>query len=222
LTATGALGGAGAEVGLDAELSRYALPLEPVDPRGAMTLSLNLIRSDDVAPAVVTVPLWAAMYRAPTAHALPVDMSIWLEGTTGSLKSTLAALMLAHFGPFDRLTLLASWTSTSNALERKAFLAKGLPLIVDDSGRRRGEARRAVGRAGQRRPIGSRDVGIHPLARPADAHPRAHAGRGVQDDARPGVDRGGAPARAGGDLASVLGRGSGLAIRRHGRRVRRD
>jgi integrase len=38
----------------------------------------------------VMAPLWAAIYRAPTASALPVDVSLWVEGPTGSLKSWLS------------------------------------------------------------------------------------------------------------------------------------
>jgi hypothetical protein len=130
----GALGAAsvdaeGVEVELGRDLGRYALPAEPENVREAMQGSLALLR---VAPLRVTVPLWAAMYRAPLAAAVPTDQALWLEGVTGSLKSTLAALFLAHFGPFDRLTLPANWSSTANGLERAAFLAKDVPLVIDD------------------------------------------------------------------------------------------
>jgi uncharacterized protein DUF927 len=57
---------------------------------------------------------------------------VWIEGATGSMKSTLAALALAHFGPFDRLHLPGAWTSTANQLERRAFLLKDVPFVIDD------------------------------------------------------------------------------------------
>jgi uncharacterized protein (DUF927 family) len=71
------------------------------------------------------------MYRAPLAHALFPDVTPWVEGPTGVLKSTLLALGMNHFGPFTRLTL-PSWTGTGNALERLAFTAKDVPLPLDD------------------------------------------------------------------------------------------
>jgi hypothetical protein len=131
LTASGALGAPEYEVDLGPELARYALPLHPEDPAGAMRESVNLLRSG-LAPMRVLIPLWGAIFRAPTATVLPIDVSVWIEGTTGSLKSTLTALALAHYGPFDRLHLPGAWTSTANQLERRAFLLKDAVFVIDD------------------------------------------------------------------------------------------
>jgi hypothetical protein len=57
---------------------------------------------------------------------------VWLFGTTGSLKSTAVALAMCHFGTFAFNTPPASWTGTTNALEKKAFLVKDAPLWIDD------------------------------------------------------------------------------------------
>ena len=64
-------------------------------------------------------------------------MSVWLFGTTGSLKSTITALALCHFGRFSyNLPAPASWTSTTAyALRYKAFVCKDAPLWVDDYAR---------------------------------------------------------------------------------------
>jgi Domain of unknown function (DUF3854) len=130
LTAAGAIGRADLEVDLGPELARYCVPSTPADPVQAMRESLALLR---VAPLPVTVPLWAATYRAPLATACPVDISLWLEGQTGSLKSTLAALFLNHFGEdFDRLHLPGAWSSTANQLERRAFILKDTLFVLDD------------------------------------------------------------------------------------------
>lgn len=51
---------------------------------------------------------------------------------TGSLKSTLAALALCHYGSFTGDTLPGSWLSTDNALEKQLFAAKDLLFVVDD------------------------------------------------------------------------------------------
>ena len=99
LTAAGAVGLDGVEVDLGHDLGKlYRLPRDSKDPVVAMRASLELLK---MAPYTVTVPLWAATYRAPLAHFWPVDMSLWLEGPTGSFKSTLAALFLAHYGTGD-------------------------------------------------------------------------------------------------------------------------
>jgi hypothetical protein len=129
LTASGGVGDDSVEVKLDGGLERYALPSEPSHPREAFLASLDLL---GIAPFEVTVPLWAAVYRAPLGQFLSTDFSLWSAGTTGSLKSTLAALFLSHFGNFDRLSLPGSWTSTANALEQCAFTLKDTLFVIDD------------------------------------------------------------------------------------------
>ena len=129
LTASGAVGRDGYEVDLGTELSKYSLPRTPQNPREAMRASLRLL---DIAPLTVTVPLWAAMFRAPLASACQVDSSLWTEGPTGSLKSTLAALFLSHFGSFSETSLSGSWSSTANQLEHRAFVLKDVPFVIDD------------------------------------------------------------------------------------------
>jgi hypothetical protein len=129
LTAAGALGSTAAEVRLDDGLEHYRLSHETQDIKTAMRASLRLLR---LAPLTVTAPLWAAAFRAPLASILPIDVSLWLEGHTGSLKSSLAALLLSHFGDFDRVRLPGSWSSTANQLERRAFVLKDALFVIDD------------------------------------------------------------------------------------------
>ena len=129
LTAAGAVGIDGIEVDLGQELARYSLPSIPHDPVNAMKISLRLL---DIAPLAVTAALWSAMYRAPLASSYPLDVSIGVEGVTGSLKSTLVALFLSHFGPFERTSLPGSWSSTANQLERRAFVLKDSVFVIDD------------------------------------------------------------------------------------------
>ncbi len=133
LTASGAIGADGFcdgfEVELGRELSRYSLPCAIEDPRGAMEFSLRLL---EIAPFGITAPLWAGIFRAPLASVYPLDIAIWLEGFTGSLKSTLAALFLCHLGHFERTSLPGAWSSTANALEHRAFILKDAPFVVDD------------------------------------------------------------------------------------------
>src|SRR5439155_14811191 len=75
-------------------------------------------------------PLLGAVYRAVLG---PVDCSVALIGQTGQGKSELAALAQQHFGAaLHRLNLPGNWTSTANALEALAFLAKDVLLVIDD------------------------------------------------------------------------------------------
>jgi len=117
------------EVDLGSELSRYKLPPLASDPAGAMKTSLELL---SLAPLRITAPLLAACFRAPLVSAFPQDLSIWIAGPTGSMKSTIAAVFQSHFGDFDRIHLPGAWSSTANQLERRAFLLKDSLFVIDD------------------------------------------------------------------------------------------
>jgi hypothetical protein len=90
LTGSGALGSDGAVEGVDvqppARLGHYRL--EVGNTGTAMQASLRLLL---LAPPRVTVPIWAAIWRALFGN---VEAVIWLVGRTGVFKSELAALVL--------------------------------------------------------------------------------------------------------------------------------
>ncbi len=77
-------------------------------------------------PDLDTVPLDRRVVR------IVPDGDLAWNPNTGSLKSTLAALALAHYGPFDRLHLPGARTSTANQLERQAFRLKDTVFVIDD------------------------------------------------------------------------------------------
>jgi hypothetical protein len=133
LHAGGAIGAEGVEVELEPGLERYAMP-DPGEARAedlaaAVQISMGFL---DLAPLRVTAPLLAAAYLAPLSEITPPDFALWLWGATGSYKSTLAALLLSHFGRFSETSLPLSFESTSNALERSLFLLKDMLAVVDD------------------------------------------------------------------------------------------
>ena len=128
LTQAGALGGSPIAVELDKELERYRLPPAPEDPLGAMEASLNFL---SIAPLRVTIPLWSAMYLAPLTPIIPPKFMLWVYGVTGTLKSTLTALALSHYGEWTEDDLIL-WSATANALEKYLFLAKDVPFVIDD------------------------------------------------------------------------------------------
>jgi hypothetical protein len=133
LHAGGGLGAQGAEpsiqVDLPDALSRYVLPEPPEgdDLAAAIRASLGVL---DVAPDVVTIPLYASIWRAVLGA---VDLSVHLHGHTGEGKTELVTLIQQHYGAgMGTRELPANWSSTANALEALAFQAKDAILVVDD------------------------------------------------------------------------------------------
>ena len=129
----GAIGPAGiAEtvvVELPDALTGFELPAPPERDElvHAVRASLRLL---DVGPDRITVPVFAATYRAALAAS---DFALHLAGSSGAFKTELAALAQQHFGAsLDSRNLKGSWTSTGNALEGLAFAAKDSLFVVDD------------------------------------------------------------------------------------------
>jgi hypothetical protein len=117
------------EMDLPPQLQRLVLPPPPSGPglRSTAEAVLGLL---DVGPLEVTMPLLLAPFRATLGD---VPFSLFLSGPTGVHKSCLAALAQQFFGAgYDFANLPANWSSTSNALEDLAFLAKDTVLVVDD------------------------------------------------------------------------------------------
>jgi hypothetical protein len=103
------------------DMELFELPA-PGDPKA----SLQLL---DLGPLEVTAPVFATIWRAPIE---PADFTLHESGPTGVFKSELAALAQQHFGTGLDARHLASWSSTANSLEARAFAAKDALLVVDD------------------------------------------------------------------------------------------
>ena len=129
LTAAGAIGAEGVEVELDPPLKRYILLPPAGDSVEVIKASFNFLLTGELK---VTLPLWTAMYLAPLSEFIDPAFTLWYVGTTGSFKSVITALALCHFGDFDYLHLPAAWRDTRNQLEKLLFLAKDIPLVIDD------------------------------------------------------------------------------------------
>jgi hypothetical protein len=132
LMATGAVGADGYEVDLGRtdNLVRYTMPQYPDAPGEGLKASLALL---EVAPPAVMVPLLGAVWRAPLSWAVSCDYSLWLVGETLSRKSSLAALVLNHYGDFpSKLTLPMSWSWTRTALEIATYQLKDALIVIDD------------------------------------------------------------------------------------------
>jgi Bifunctional DNA primase/polymerase, N-terminal len=136
LHAGGAIGADGpvsdVAVELDGELAHMALPAV-ADLPAAVRASLGLLDLD--------ATIAAATWRAPLVEFLQVAFSAYLAGPTGALKSALLGVAQAHWGArWNGVRFPANWSGTVNSIEKLAFLAKDLLLVIDDfapSGSRR-------------------------------------------------------------------------------------
>ncbi|MEI7870230.1 MAG: hypothetical protein WCI11_20295 [Candidatus Methylumidiphilus sp.] len=82
----------------------------------------------------VGVVALADSYRAPLGEAALIDYGVWLSAITGSRKSEVTALMLAHFGRgfSGARSFPANWDDTGTDLEAKGHAAKDCVFVVDD------------------------------------------------------------------------------------------
>ena len=129
----GAIGKLNATVELENSLSNYKFP-EPIeDYREALEMSYKF---KELAPDDITIPLLSMIYISPLNEFLrqaghePAYIT-FLLGVTGSMKSTLTALALSHFGDFNSKNLPSSFKDTANAIEKKGFLLKDSLTAID-------------------------------------------------------------------------------------------
>lgn len=116
----------GVRLELGPELSRYDLT-SGTDPKAGVAAAAKLLT---VTRPEVTWPLLAATL-APMFGAC--DFAVHVSGRTGTFKSELMSLYQSMYGPtMDARHLPGSWSSTPNALEAQAFLAKDSAFVIDD------------------------------------------------------------------------------------------
>ena len=138
LHAGGALGSGGnrtdIEVAADKGAMRlYCLPDPPEGDGLVRAIRASLKLKDIGRSKVVGHALIATTYRAPLGEAYRIDLSLFLAGYTGQMKSEMTAMSLAHFGQeFDSRRFPASWEDTETDIEVKAFHAKDAIFVVDD------------------------------------------------------------------------------------------
>ena len=134
LHAGGSIGAKDISVEIERSLKKYHFRDGAGNLKEAALTSLRLLM---VAPLEVTLPLMALTYLAPLCEAFRIagiepTFILWLFGGTGTRKTSLAMLFLAHFGDFGTKSPPASFKDTANALERKAFATKDTLLLIDD------------------------------------------------------------------------------------------
>ncbi|WP_195336299.1 hypothetical protein [Paraclostridium bifermentans] len=129
----GVIGESDKEVDVGEHLSNYFLPSEIVDIQKSCQASLKLL---EVAHYEVTVPLLGLVYLSPLLQSIKdvgkmPEFVVWLFGTTGSRKTSLARVFLSHFGDFTN-RLPATFNDTYASIEIKAHAIKDSLNLVDD------------------------------------------------------------------------------------------
>ena len=137
----GAVGMEGVTVNLgDNALKNYRLDgsgAEGFDRIGFREAAEISLRVQKVMKEEIGTALLGTMYLAPLREFLQLTdvvpaFALFMYGKTGTHKSTAAALALSHFGNFHAKNPPASFSSTGNQIRTEAFLAKDVPLLVDD------------------------------------------------------------------------------------------
>lgn len=121
----------------EAGLEQYKFLQDELDEnklKESIETSLSLLNAGK---ETIMVPLIGTIYLAPlqnifTELGIANGFVTWILGESGTQKSTLAALMLSHFGEFERDTIPCGFKDTVNSLEKKAFITKDSVLLVDD------------------------------------------------------------------------------------------
>ena len=134
----GALGGAdNITTELPPNLSNYRF--EKRDDVSEVEAVEAVLKLFDVAPPDISYPMLGFTYLTPLTHFLESEgitpsTLLYLRGMTGSFKTSLALVYLAHFREYTGPSSAAptNFHSTANAIEKMAFTLKDSLLLVDD------------------------------------------------------------------------------------------
>lgn len=129
----GAIGADNIAVELSGRCQQYILP-NTVTPERWITLFQFL----EVAPKSVVYPLIAFVFLSPLNEAFrqcgcEPSFIMWLQGVTGTKKSTLAAAAMNFYGEsWNNKSLPHSFKDSGNFLEKSGFLLADVLTVVDD------------------------------------------------------------------------------------------
>ena len=132
----GCIGADAVTVDMGPGLESYTLDDVP-EGLSALDAALTSASMSMVIKPRLSVPMLGVTYLAPLREFLvqagaPPSFATVLKGSTGTRKSTAAALFLSHFGHFSGTNLPASFSDTANYVRSKAFYLKDTPIVVDD------------------------------------------------------------------------------------------
>ncbi|MFE8034566.1 PriCT-2 domain-containing protein [Thiohalocapsa marina] len=120
------------DVELDDVLGHYHLP-PPPDPEQVQVAVRASLRQLDLIDATAGAVQLCRVFGAPLGHWFRLDLGIFVHGRTGTFKSELGGLAMAHYGErFGARTLPENWETTEAAMLMKAFAIKDALFEVDD------------------------------------------------------------------------------------------
>lgn len=116
------------------KLQQYCFTQNEFDIKESLQTSYSIMK---LANPKIAISLMSITYLAPLTSLLAskginADLILWVEGKTGTRKSSLAAIMQSHFGDFDRNSFPCSFRDTLNSIEKKAFITKDTLNVIDD------------------------------------------------------------------------------------------
>lgn len=123
------------EVDLSADkLQQYCFTEKEFNIQEALMESFSIL---ELADSKITIPLLATTYLAPLVSIfqeenINADYVLWIEGKTGTRKSSVTAMLLSHFGNFSRNSFPSSFRDTLNSIEKKSFITKDTINVIDD------------------------------------------------------------------------------------------
>ena len=132
----GDLGDTNIEVDLsDDKLEQYQFTDKAdIDMKEALATSFSIL---ELADYKISIPLLATTYLAPLTtifqeEGINADYILWIQGKSGTRKSSLTAVLLSHYGNFSRNNFPCSFRDTLNSIEKKAFILKDSLNVIDD------------------------------------------------------------------------------------------
>ncbi len=137
LTSAGALGKDGINPNVKVNMTCEGLSVfnlkgvnEDADIKDVIKTSLNLL---EMGPKHIMYPLLCMIYCAPLSDIILNNFSVFLSGKSGEFKTEAAIIVQSHYGKdFSAENLPGYWRSTTNSLEKKAFICKDVVMVIDD------------------------------------------------------------------------------------------
>ena len=129
LHAGGAIGADNVSVELAARANMICLPNPCETPQEAIEASLAIL---DIGAPATMFPLLATPFRAAVSSLRANPFVIFLYGTSGTYKTSVATLTASHFGDFDDKKTLTSFSSTKHAIAYQLAEATDTFALVDD------------------------------------------------------------------------------------------
>lgn len=116
------------------KLEQYCFTDKKFDSKTAISTSFSI---SNLSTPDIAIPLLATTYLSPIVSILQeegikTDYVLVITGKTGVRKSSIASLMISHYGIFDRNRFCCSFRDTINNLEKKAYILKDTLNVIDD------------------------------------------------------------------------------------------